>query len=361
MLDRDVDPQLLLLRRQYMQLFEPDFLAWPPPKFLKATDVQKWLYRYMFDPSRNPRLPPEGYRMLVLKRLISKIEKVTGNPEDEVSTELRACLTSFMTRAVPSEFQVSQEKAYVTFACIAEKNLDGADNDDDDDGGGLEPTIALLERRHLVSGSQTTGFRTWEGSLHLGSYLLTNAGSPLVRGKNVLELGAGTGFLTILSAKHLDAKHVTTTDGDQEVIKALRENIALNEVDDQQRVRAETLTWGCNLKDTWVEDDCAAHPYDVVLGADITYNKVVITALVSTLEGLFDLRPTLKVIISSVIRNAETFQTFRDECSMCSHIHIPFRHFAVEDIKFEPKLMRQQKALFYATAMPIEILSITRP
>ncbi|OTA94002.1 hypothetical protein M434DRAFT_395069 [Hypoxylon sp. CO27-5] len=350
MLDRDADPQLLLLRRQYMQLFEPDFLAWPPPKFLKATDVQKWLCRYMFDPSRNPRLPPEGYQMLVLKQLISKIEKVTGNPEDEVSTELKACLTSFMTRAVPSEFQASQEKAYVTFACIAEKNLGGADNDDDD---GLEPTIALLERRHLVSGSRTTGFRTWEGSLHLGSYLLTDAGSPLVRGKNVLELGAGTGFLTILLAKHLDAKHVTTTDGDQEVIKALRENLALNEVDDQQRVRAETLTWGCNLKDTWVEDDCAAHPYDVVLGADITYNKVVITALVSTLEGLFDLRPTLKVMISSVIRNAETFQTFRDECA--------FRHFAVEDIAFKPKSIRQQKALFYATAMPIKILSITRP
>ncbi|KAI0142616.1 putative methyltransferase-domain-containing protein [Hypoxylon sp. NC0597] len=351
MLDRDVDPQLLLLRRQYMQLFEPDFLAWPPPKFLKGKDVQKWLYRYMFDQSRNPRLPPEGYQMHVLKQLISKIEKVAGNPEDEVSNELRECYTSFMTREVPSEFQAAQEKAYVTFTCIAEKTLDGADNDNYDDG--LEPTISLLEQRHLVSGSRTTGFRTWEGSLHLGSYLLTGAGSRLVRGKNILELGAGTGFLTILSAKHLNAKHVTTTDGDEKVIKALRENLALNEVDDQQRVRAETLMWGRNLKETWVEDDCAAHPYDVVLGADITYDKVAITALVSTLNGLFDFRPTLKVIISGVIRNPETFQTFRDECAS--------RRFAVKDIEFEPKPMRQQKALFYATAMPIKILSITRP
>ncbi|KAI1139474.1 putative methyltransferase-domain-containing protein [Hypoxylon sp. FL0543] len=346
MLNRDVDPQLLLLRRQYMQFFEPDFLAWPSPNFLKNIDVQKWLYRHMFDTSRNPRLPPEKYQMRVLKKLIAKIKKATEHPEG-VSSELAEHLAFLTSGEVSSEFRATQEKAYVTFTCIPEKqNLVGADDD------GLEPTITLLEQRHLVSGSRITGFRTWEASIHLGSYLLTDAGSRLVRGKNVLELGAGTGFLTILSTKHLSAKHVTATDGDEGVIRALKENVTLNNLDGQHKVRTESLMWGTDLKETWVADDCTAHPYDVVIGADITYDKVAITSLVSTLQSLLDMRPTLKIIIAGVVRNAETFQVFRDECA--SH------HFAVQDIQFEPKPMRQQESLFYATAMPIRISSITR-
>ncbi|KAI1204552.1 putative methyltransferase-domain-containing protein [Annulohypoxylon truncatum] len=346
MSDHDIDPRLLILRRQYMQLFEPDFLAWPPSSLLKSADVQKWLYKRLFDPSLNPKLPPEGYQMRVLKLLLSKIKKATD--EHEVSCELKTHLASLAARGAPPEFQTFHEKAYVTFTCTPEKPdlVDGYDD-------APERTVTLLERRHLVSGSRTTGFRTWEASLHLASYLLTDTGSSFVRNKNVLELGTGTGFLTILLAKHLQAKRVTATDGDEDVIEALNENIALNKLDNPQRARTGTLTWGCDLEGTWVEDDCGTHPYDIVIGTDITYDKIAISALVSTLYSLFNMRPELKVIISSVVRNAETFEVFKDECAS--------RNFAVEDVEFEPKPMRQQKSLFYAAAVPIKILSITRP
>ncbi|KAI1381071.1 putative methyltransferase-domain-containing protein [Hypoxylon crocopeplum] len=351
MSDHDLDPQLLLLRRQYMQLFEPDFLAWPPSKFLKDVDVQKWLYKHLFDPSRNSRLPPESYQMRVLKQLVAKIEKtIEDTGQDEVLGELVTCFTSFISGGTPYKFDAAQGKAYVTFTCIPEVHHSDESHAYND---ASDPTITLLERRHLVLGSRITGFRTWEASLHLGSYLLTDIGSCLVRGKNVLELGAGTGFLTILSAKHLQATHVTTTDGDEGVVTALKENIALNDLDDQEKVRAETLTWGHDLRGTWVQEDCTRYPYDVVIGADITYDKVAISALVLTLQNLFDMRPSLKVTIAGVVRNAETFQTFRDECA--------YHHFAAEDVVFEPKSMRQQKALFYAAAVPIKILSISRP
>jgi protein-lysine N-methyltransferase EEF2KMT len=45
-----------------------------------------------------------------------------------------------------------------------------------------------------------------------------------------------------------------------------------------------------------------------------TYDKVVISALVATLRMLFDMRPRLQVIISGAVRNAETFETFRQAC-----------------------------------------------
>ncbi|KAI1474127.1 putative methyltransferase-domain-containing protein [Daldinia eschscholtzii] len=349
MSDYGADPQLLLLRRQYMQLFEPDFLAWPPAKFLKDVDVHKWLHKHLFDPYRNQRLPPEGYQMRVLEKLIAKVEKETGNPgRDVVLRELTACLESFVAKGVSSEFHTAQEETYVTFTCLPEKySLDNSHNCDS------EPTVTLLERRNLVSGSQITGFRTWEGSLHLGSYLLTDAGSQIIRGKNILELGAGAGFLSILLAKHLHAKHVTTTDGDEGVVESMRENLSLNGLDNQEKVRTGTLTWGCDPWETWIKDDCDANPYEVAIGADITYNKAAISALVSTLHKLIERRPNLKIIIAGVVRNAEIFQAFKDECA--------YRRFTVEEVNFEPKPMRQQKSLFYAAAVPIKILSITGP
>jgi protein-lysine N-methyltransferase EEF2KMT len=170
-------------------------------------------------------------------------------------------LTTLISTELPSEEAAVQQKTYVTFSCIPPRHS-RADRDED-------PTVTLLERRHLISGSQTTGFRTWEAALHLGSYLMSPEGCQLINGKSVLELGAGTGFLSILCANHLQAKHVTATDGDEGVVEALRENLFLNDLDDEKTVITSILRWGHGLRGTWVEEDCEAWPYDVVVGADI--------------------------------------------------------------------------------------------
>jgi len=168
-------------------------------------------------------------------------------------------LSTLIVSDLPSESTAVQQKEYVTFSC-------STTTDEVDDA---DPTITLLERRHLISGSLTTGFRTWEASLHLGYYLLQPQNASLVDGKNVLEVGAGTGFLAILCAKHLKAKHVTATDGDEGVVEALKENAFLNNLDDERKVNASVLRWGHGLKGSWVEDECEEFPYDLVVGADI--------------------------------------------------------------------------------------------
>ncbi|KAI3317543.1 S-adenosyl-L-methionine-dependent methyltransferase [Xylariaceae sp. AK1471] len=347
----DVDSQLKLLRRQYLQLFEPDFLAWPHPQLLRRYDAQAWLFKHLFDESRNPRLPPERYQLRVLRPLIARIEKSIQDPdEDEISDDLMGRIGALMTHGVPSEFDAMKERAYVTFTCLPESHTNNYE-DIDTSNAKQEPTIIILERRNLISGSRTTGHRTWEAALHLGSYLLTDAGRSLIKGKSVLELGAGTGFLTILCAKHLGARHITSTDGDENVIDGLKENLALNDLDDKKLVTARTLWWGDEIKSTWVEEDCRSEPYDIIIGADITYDKVAIAALVQTLRHLFQMRPGLLVIIAGVVRNADTFQTFQVECARSN--------FTVEEITFAVKPMREQKALFYAAAVPIRILSIT--
>lgn len=245
----------------------------------------------------------------------------------EISDDLMSHFSTLIASELPSEATAVQQKAYVTFTLPSVSALEDSDQRE-------ERTVTLLERRHLISGSQTTGFRTWEASLHLGAYLCTQVGQRQVRGKSVLELGAGTGFISILCAKHLGAKHVTATDGDEGVVEALKENLFLNDLDDEQSVLTSILRWGRGLKGTWVQEECEAWPYDTVLGADIvkcpsqqeinrtlvlttdtqTYDKTGISALVATLRFLFDLRPKVQVVISGAVRNAETFETFRHAC-----------------------------------------------
>jgi len=289
MSNANMDPQLLLFRRQYLQLFEPDFLAWPPKALLRDAHIQDWLYKNLFDLNTHARLPAVRYRCRVLKQLIAKIEQSIEDPEEdvgasqcliyqshvtlrsllarsdpsrtlqEISDDLMSTLSSLMGSELPSEMVAVQQKSYVTFSTPFPDHRDTE----------TEPGITLLERRNLISGSQTTGFRTWEAALHLGSYLLTPAGKELVRGKSVLELGAGTGFLSIQCAGQLQASHVTTTDGDEGVVDALKENLFLNDLDDGQKVLTSVLRWGHGLAGSWVQDDFEEHPYDTVIGADI--------------------------------------------------------------------------------------------
>lgn len=130
-------------------------------------------------------------------------------------------------------------------------------------------TITLLESRFLISGSGTTGLRTWEAALHLGTYLSSSSGKDHIAGKNILELGAGTGLLSILCAKHLGANGVLATDGDEGVVEALRTNMSFNGLGKSTNMEAVLMKWG-QLSDA-SNPDCGTrgYPYDVVLGADI--------------------------------------------------------------------------------------------
>lgn len=182
--------------------------------------------------------------------------------EQEISDDLMSHFSTLISSELPSETAAAQQKSYVTFSTPFSSSSDA-------DGAGKDPTVTILERRNLISGSRTTGFRTWEAALHLATYLLSDQGRGLVLGESVLELGAGTGFLSILCAKQLGATHVTTTDGDEGVVETLKENLFINGLDDGKKVLTSVLRWGHGLRGSWVEDDFEEHPYDVVVGADI--------------------------------------------------------------------------------------------
>lgn len=174
----------------------------------------------------------------------------------------------------------------------------GADDDhgDDDREDISSRSVLTLENRSLIFASGTTGFRTWEAALHLATYLTSDAatsdsgsnigsgrGNSKVAGKSIIELGCGTGFLSMYCAKCLGARYVAATDMQESLIDGLRRCSALNDIA-ESKMTAAVWTWGEELPrlDGRVDDDgwreshhakeeqaTATGEFDIGIGADL--------------------------------------------------------------------------------------------
>lgn len=211
-----------------------------------------------------------------------------------------ASLSMIIAQPLPPEAEEAQQKCYVNYSLSLLQSADET------------ASITLLENRFLIAASGTTGLRTWEAALHMGQFLCEN--KSLVHQKRILELGAGTGYLSILCSRHLGATHVIASDGSDDVVNNLPDNLFLNSLQESENITPMDLKWGHALLGTEEQKWNGGRPVDVVIGADITYDKSVIPSLISTLEELFDLYPSVDVYISATQRNADTFQVFLDRC-----------------------------------------------
>ena len=212
-------------------------------------------------------------------------------------------------------------------------------------------SITTLESRSLISGFGTTGLRTWEASLHLGEFLCVN--HWVVTRKSVLELGCGTGYVSILCAKFLGATRVIASDGSDDVLIHLKDNLFLNGLEDSKAITPMDLKWGHALVGTEEPEWNGGRPIDVVLGADITYDDRLVTPLVSTMSELTRLNPAVVMYISATQRNAATFETFLTRCRA--------EGFTVEYEEFGVVPAEKQNGPFYSDRSPILICKIFRP
>lgn len=180
-------------------------------------------------------------------------------------------MSILLTSNVPSEADSAQQKAYVTYSYSQPTSTDATSAD---------WTVTLLESRSVISSSGTTGLRTWEAALLLGSYLVSEHGQAIVRQKRLFELGAGTGMLSILCAKHLNITGIVATDGDEAVVDAIKTNIFLNELDSSEtsacQVRTAALRWGWPIDATTFSEDYGMEVPDILLGADVVSSPWVL-------------------------------------------------------------------------------------
>jgi protein-lysine N-methyltransferase EEF2KMT len=262
-----------------------------------------------------------------------------------------SCFATLLTTTIPPAAIAAQEKSYVTYTLSNLQPVPEAPLNKN-----APPTITILESPNLLGSTGTTGFRTWEASLQLSDFLCSTSCPPdlTLRGKTVLELGSGTGYLSICCSKYLSAAHVTATDGFDTVITDLGTNLFINDLQDCPAVSTRELRWGHALLGNEDSVFLEHRIPDIIIGADITYDAAALPALVATLRDLLELFPAAQVLISSTVRNEETYEKFLGLCAKY--------HFTLEHLLWEGTKPEGQRGPFYSTDMPVRIcrLAATR-
>ncbi|XP_035006322.1 protein N-lysine methyltransferase METTL21A [Hippoglossus stenolepis] len=131
-------------------------------------------------------------------------------------------------------------------------------------------TVSQDWRRHGVAAV------LWDAAVVLSVYM--ELGELQLKGKRVIELGAGTGLVGIVAA--LLGAEVTITDR-ASALDLLSTNVKSNLPPDcEGSATVSELTWGQGL------DRYPAGGFDLVLGADIVYLEDTFVPLLQTLEHL---------------------------------------------------------------------------
>ncbi|KAM3071437.1 hypothetical protein ACMFMG_009033 [Clarireedia jacksonii] len=321
--------------RQYLQLLR--VLDYPDDEYLRNGEFQEEIYKRLFEENALQYPPAQRYQFRVLKELTKRIENSIQNWDEEaVSDNLMDRLSVLMSNPLPSEVTAAQQPSYVTYTLSSLSCFSSASPG----SRGTPPTITLLESASLLSGSGTTGLRTWDAALHLSTYLSLHP--TLISHKTILELGCGTGLVSILCARFLHATHVFATDGSPETLVALNTSLFLNGLSSttpspsssqettESKISTRELIWGHILSSGEFDSfssflsSKSSNPdsnakssnkdLDLVLAADVIYSPEIIPSFVATLEDLFDLYPALEVLIASTIRNPVTYSMFTEMC-----------------------------------------------
>ncbi|TVY58307.1 Protein-lysine N-methyltransferase EFM3 [Lachnellula cervina] len=371
--------QLNRFCRQYLQLqLELDY---PAEEYLRKDAFQEAIYYTVFDESVIEHPPPPRYQLKVLKELVKRIEQsIQDWEEDGISDNLMNHLSTLLSSPLPSEAASTQQKSYVTYTLSSllpsfsniksllptsprSPEITPPTTPTSTSSTLVPPTITLLESRNLLSASGTTGLKTWEASLHLSQYLISlslslshSNSQPLIPSKRILELGSGTGFLSILCSKYLGAEYVLCTDGSSDVVSCLSDNFALNSLNESSKIDGGVYIWGEDEDPVLDggkgrgETGMRMLDEDVVIAADVTYDAAGIPALVSTFQNVFARNPAVKVLVAATVRNERTFKGFLGTCEGCG--------LRVEEIEFPVVGGRQQEGPFYDDGVEIKICEV---
>jgi predicted nicotinamide N-methyase len=176
--------------------------------------------------------------------------------------------------------------------------------------GGVPTPITI--KQTMTTGEMwqvSTGSTVWGGGVVLNRYM-EGLGSAFWQGQRVIELGTGTGLGGVTAAR-LGAADVLVTDRDAEVLRLAASNAranlpstvrvaaagSLTAVSEQRGTpsapafRTSLLEWGSapavGAEGAAADGEAAyAQEWDVVVGADLTYNREAWPVLVETIKRL---------------------------------------------------------------------------
>ncbi|OQR88421.1 hypothetical protein ACHHYP_06825 [Achlya hypogyna] len=144
----------------------------------------------------------------------------------------------------------------------------------------LAASFSMLSEMTATS-SEISGQRIWPGSYLLAEYL--HANKDLVAGKRTLELGAGTGLVSLVA--RLDgAASLVATDGDLEVVNdILTWNVQTN-APDATNLHTTSLWWGDEASNTAFAERFGSALFDRVLAGDVLYKGELVPLLLASVK-----------------------------------------------------------------------------
>mmetsp|Transcript_55740 Transcript_55740/g.81451 ORF Transcript_55740/g.81451 Transcript_55740/m.81451 type:complete len:280 (-) Transcript_55740:143-982(-) len=137
-------------------------------------------------------------------------------------------------------------------------------------------------KKELGQTLSSTGLTIWRAAEELARFTVENP--ELFNGKTVLECGAGLGLNGILISKVLkdQANKICITDGDDDTLELLQQNVNSNGPYSGQ-VSVEKLYWGEHSAFVGRHGE---QSFEVIIGADIIYEKGQIRPLIETVRDL---------------------------------------------------------------------------
>lgn len=151
------------------------------------------------------------------------------------------------------------------------------------------PLTILMANREKEK--EVSGQKLWCGSLCLISYFLQHK-TIISPNTLVVELGAGTGVLSMICTKLLGAPLAIATDHDEKSLKHMTDDLQRNHIDN---MKVERLDWFNPDVNVILERSSSdrVHERLVILAGDVLYKDILITPLFHTVAHIFDAFPTI--------------------------------------------------------------------
>lgn len=160
--------------------------------------------------------------------------------------------------------------------------------------------ISLVED---FENDSANGTRLWEAGMLLSRFVEVNMGVDKLKGRKVLELGAGTGLLGLyLSRLRAD---VLMVDYNELVLRLLKENVKEN----KSKAKVEKFDWS----DGEAVQRLCEQQFDYIMGADCVFSLEATRSLVRCLETLCTANSGTIVYMSIETRDDAVTKCFVDE------------------------------------------------
>jgi predicted nicotinamide N-methyase len=265
----------------------------------------------------NERGPSKRYLRSLTKIFVRNIEtEETSIESDELMTLMLLIVSTSNSDSIPN----ANESCYLAFR--------------------TRPANVQRLRIRIFPHHNDVALRLWEAGATLAEYLLYDP--CLVKGKRVVELGAGVGLTGLVAAGCCGASSVHLTDYTDASLDNLRHNISINrewlheqhkgEVVPDENISVGYLDWSAYadesnrqpearlpLDDQLLPSCRAFSEADVLLAADVAYDCSVIGSLARIVRIFLTIdisggpKRTKRALFVTILRNKQTFTLLERE------------------------------------------------